>query len=124
MFHPPAYLARHAADVYAGATECSSCHNNEGFCRACHRGTGLQAQGRSDVAFHTGQPLWLLQHGQAAREGLEGCATCHAQQTCLRCHSTLTWKINPHGPGFDAARMRAKSPLMCTQCHVGDPLAR
>lgn len=121
VFHPPAYLARHQADVYAAATDCTSCHNTESFCRACHRGAGLQAQGRTDVAFHTGQPLWLLQHGQAAREGLQGCATCHAQQTCLRCHSTLTWRVNPHGPGFDANRMAKKSPLMCARCHVGGP---
>lgn len=124
VFHPPAYLARHQADAYAAASDCSSCHDTQAFCRACHRGAGLQAQGRIDVAFHTGQPLWLLQHGQAAREGLEGCATCHAQQTCLRCHSTITWRINPHGPGFDANRMAKKSPLMCARCHVGPPPTR
>ncbi|HEX9106383.1 MAG TPA: hypothetical protein VF832_04135 [Longimicrobiales bacterium] len=121
VFHAPAYLSRHAADVYAAASNCESCHNTESFCRACHRGAGLTAAGRTDVAFHTGQPLWLVQHGQAAREGIESCATCHAQQTCLRCHSTLTQKVNPHGPGFDAARVAKKAPLMCARCHIGPP---
>ncbi len=124
VFHPPAYLSRHAADAYAAATDCQSCHNTVAFCRACHKGAGLQAAGRIDVAFHTGQPLWLVQHGQAARQGLEACATCHAQQTCLRCHSTLTQKVNPHGPGFDAARLAKKDPLMCARCHIGPPPTR
>ncbi len=124
VFHPPAYLSRHAADAYAAATDCQSCHNTVAFCQACHRGAGLKAAGRIDVAFHTRQPLWLLQHGQAARQGLEACATCHRQQSCLRCHSTLTQKVNPHGPGFDAARMARKNPIMCARCHLGPPPTR
>jgi predicted CXXCH cytochrome family protein len=124
VFHPPAYLTRHAADAYAATTDCQSCHNTVAFCRACHRGAGLQAQGRTDVAFHTAQPLWLLQHGAAAREGLEECASCHAEQTCMRCHSTITQHVDPHGPGFDAATMAKKAPLMCAKCHIGPPPTR
>lgn len=124
VFHPANFMLRHAADAYGGSKNCGSCHNTESFCKSCHRGAGLTARGRIDVAFHTGQPLWLLQHGEAARKGLEGCTSCHRQQDCTRCHSASGgWGVNPHGPGFDAARASDRNQLVCARCHVSTPRA-
>ena len=121
-FHTPAYMSKHAADAYGQEKNCSSCHNTESFCRSCHVKSGLDANGNGGVAAHTGQPAWLLQHGEAARQGLAGCTSCHQQRDCLRCHSTLSWKVNPHGANFDARRVSSRNKQMCLTCHIGDPL--
>jgi len=122
VFHPVNFMARHGADAYGGSRNCGSCHNTESFCKTCHQGAGLSSSGRIDVAFHTGQPLWLLQHGEAARKGLEGCTSCHKQQDCTRCHSASGgWGVNPHGASFDANRMGDRNELTCARCHTVTP---
>jgi len=122
-FHPDNFMERHAVEVFAGGGDCQSCHTTETFCRDCHVGVGVASEGRLDVAFHTAQPLWILSHGQAARVGLESCASCHRQTDCLACHSTVTGRgVNPHGPGFDAGSMAARNRATCRWCHLGDPL--
>lgn len=123
-FHPPDFAVRHPTDAYAQRADCASCHSREGFCGACHQRVGLQSAGRRDVAYHTAQPLWLIQHGRAARQGMQTCTTCHVQRDCTQCHAVTGWAVNPHGPGFDAARMASRNAQMCRACHVGDPLAR
>jgi len=120
-FHAANFAQRHGADGYRRDTECASCHNAEAFCRDCHRQTGLASRGRLDVAFHTAQPQWLLQHGRAARQGLASCTTCHAQRDCLTCHSTTGWGVSPHGTGFDARRLARSAPTTCLRCHVRVP---
>lgn len=122
-FHLDNFLERHALEVFTGGGDCQSCHSTETFCRDCHLATGVASQGRLDVAFHTAQPLWILAHGQAARIGLESCASCHRQTDCLACHSSVLGRgINPHGPGFDPGRMAARNRVTCRWCHLGDPL--
>jgi hypothetical protein len=119
-FHEPDFVDRHGPDVYAADVECTSCHSTEVFCRACHGGSGLASRGRLDVAFHTSNPFWLTGHGQAARQGLEGCVTCHSETDCLRCHAAVGgWGINPHGPGFDPSRLSEVGRLGCLPCHRG-----
>ncbi|MEO7085657.1 MAG: cytochrome c3 family protein [Gemmatimonadaceae bacterium] len=124
-YHPNDFVSTHAPQAYSRETDCASCHSTEAFCRACHRQTGLAAKtnARSTV-FHNAQALWLLQHGRAARQDLPSCTTCHQQTYCMQCHSDLGARINPHGPGFDAARMASKNPGMCLTCHFKNPLAK
>ena len=83
----------------------------------------MASDGRRNVAFHTAQPLWLIQHGRAARQGLESCASCHAQRDCMQYHSTVGRGVNPHGSEFDAERMAKRNRQVCFACHLGDPLA-
>jgi hypothetical protein len=117
-FHGPDFMARHAPDAYAQGSDCASCHNPEVFCRGCHTGLGMGSQGRLGVAFHTSNPFWLVGHGVAARQGLEACASCHSQSTCMQCHSALgSWRINPHGPGFNASRLGDANRITCLLCH-------
>lgn len=120
-FHAANFAQRHAADAYSRDTRCASCHNTELFCRSCHRTSGLTSRGRLDAAFHDAQPQWLLQHGRAARQGLQSCATCHAQRDCLTCHSTLGWGVNPHGPGFNGSRAAKQNATQCLLCHLQVP---
>jgi hypothetical protein len=119
-FHLPNFVERHAAEVFAGRGRCQACHNTETFCRACHTSTGVSAQAMN-ASFHDGQPMWVLSHGQAARRGLEACASCHRQGDCVQCHSASGgWGVSPHGPGF-TGRGETRSAAGCRLCHLTSP---
>jgi hypothetical protein len=122
-FHVANFVERHATDAFARSSDCQSCHSTERFCRECHTRTGLAAQAGMNAAFHTGQPMWFLAHGQAARTGLESCASCHRQNDCVRCHSAVGgWRINPHGPGFRPNRVADRNSASCRWCHSTIPI--
>jgi hypothetical protein len=117
-YHLAGFLTRHAAAAYSRQTSCAGCHNQSTFCAACHERAGLVSRGALRAGFHDAKPGFLLGHGQAARQSLESCTSCHAERDCLTCHSANGGRrFNPHGPGFDAARLRRKNPGMCTACH-------
>lgn len=119
-FHPRNYLLRHADEAWNRDTDCSGCHSTEVFCRSCHLGSG-RAQRAADLnAYHDAEPLWVLNHGRAARQGLESCASCHQQTDCIACHSAKSgWGIKPHGSWKPEAE--GGSEAMCRQCHVQVP---
>lgn len=125
-YHPANFLSTHAPQAYGRDTDCSACHNPQAFCRACHLQAGLAVQRSTQrsATFHNAQPLWLLMHGRAARQDLPSCTTCHQQTYCMQCHSQLGARINPHGPGFDAARMAARNSRICLACHFTNPLGK
>lgn len=120
-YHPPNFALRHSAAVGSQPMECSSCHNTASFCRECHIGVGLESTGRLGPGYHDAEPVWLLRHAVAARQGLETCASCHTQSDCLQCHSAAlgAFKVSPHGSDFDPERARAKNPWICRACHLG-----
>lgn len=120
-YHPNDFVYRHPSEAFSQEQTCASCHRTETFCRNCHQQSGFATSGAKTGAVHTGQPVWLLQHGEAARRGLTECTTCHQQRDCLRCHSSQGLKVNPHGPDFDAKAMSARAKQMCATCHVKDP---
>jgi hypothetical protein len=123
-YHPPDFLSRHTAAAFGRDAECSTCHSTQVFCRQCHVEVGLVGTGRLGPGYHDDGPVWLLRHGQAARQNLESCASCHRQVDCTQCHSVLgAFKVSPHSLGFDAARAWAQSPRTCLACHAGNPLS-
>jgi hypothetical protein len=122
-YHPANFLERHAGAAYNRNLECSNCHDTTRFCRDCHQQRGMGTSGRLQAGFHDAQPLWLLNHGKPARQGLESCASCHKQTDCMQCHSSLgSFRVSPHGPGFDAKRVQARNARLCFACHLSDPL--
>ena len=124
-YHPENFLLRHGSEAFAVQTVCSDCHSTEAFCRDCHQSSGVSigAAGGAGGAFHDAQPDWLFEHGRAARQGLEACASCHQQSSCLRCHSArFGLRISPHGPGFDADRVAARSTMSCGICHTAEQI--
>lgn len=122
-FHPVDYVASHQADAWNQTAECADCHDTAAFCRSCHVSAGFESQGRLGPGYHDAEPLWLLRHGQAARQSLESCASCHTQRQCLQCHSTLgAFRVSPHRPGFDARRAWERNPGICLACHLENPL--
>lgn len=118
-YHRAGFLARHPAAAYARESGCNDCHNNGSFCVTCHAASGLVARGPLGTAgYHDANRFFLLGHGQAARQSLETCIGCHVERDCVGCHGSFGGRrFNPHGPGFDAARLRRKNPQMCTACH-------
>lgn len=122
-FHGTDFVARHGREAWSQGDDCSRCHSTEGFCRDCHAGQGLAQASRGGFGYHDASPIWLLQHGAAARRAMDSCASCHAQPDCLRCHSQGGgWGVNPHGPGFDARAQHAANAATCRLCHLVDPL--
>ena len=119
-YHPENFVLRHGAEAFSAQAVCSDCHSPQAFCRDCHDGVGLSVgiRGGAGGAYHDAQPNWFLGHGQAARMGLEGCASCHQETSCLRCHSAKAGlRINPHGPSFDPGRVADRSVQSCATCH-------
>jgi cytochrome c7-like protein len=117
-YHPAGFLVRHPASAYNRQTDCTACHNQGSFCAQCHQQSGLQSPGVPRQGYHDNNGFFLLNHGVAARQNLENCVTCHAERDCLKCHSAQSGRrFNPHGPGFDADRLRRRNPQTCAACH-------
>lgn len=119
-YHPSGYLTRHPADAYTRSNSCGDCHNTGEFCQTCHNQAGLSARRTllGAAGYHDGNRQFLFGHGQAARQGLESCVTCHVERDCLTCHSSIKGRgFSPHGPGFDPERMLRKNPQLCMACH-------
>jgi hypothetical protein len=117
-FHPAGFLAGHPSQAYGRQTSCADCHNTQSFCQDCHQQSGVVASARLTGGFHDSKQSFTLGHGQAARQSLESCVSCHAERDCLSCHSATKGRgFNPHGPGFDPERLKKKNPGMCAACH-------
>ena len=119
-YHPPQFLTRHPSSAYSREANCSDCHNPAQFCQSCHQQSGLVATAKlGKTGYHDVFRNFSLGHGQAARQSLESCVACHAERDCTACHSAVNggFRFSPHGPGFNADRMRAKNPTLCTACH-------
>jgi hypothetical protein len=117
-YHPADFLTRHPAAAFAHTSNCADCHNTTSFCTSCHAQAGLRSTGPLRANYHDANRAFLFGHGQAARQALETCVSCHVERDCLTCHSAQGGRrFNPHGPGFDAARLKQKNPEMCTVCH-------
>ena len=117
-YHPAGFLSRHPSAAYARETSCNDCHSERSFCTACHQQSGLVANRGLRTGYHDANRFFSAGHGGAARQSLESCVSCHAERDCLPCHSAVgARRYNPHGPGFDAERLRRKNIQMCTVCH-------
>jgi hypothetical protein len=122
-FHPEDFVERHATAAYARRLECSNCHEADVFCADCHLTSGRAGVDARGANYHDAEAVWLLRHGQAARQGLESCVSCHRQEDCLQCHSELgAFRVNPHGADFDARRAWERNAFVCLTCHVRNPL--
>lgn len=117
-FHAVDFVTNHATEGFGNDGECAACHSREAFCRDCHTLAGQVASSRGRGGFHDAQPDWLIGHGRAARQDLEGCVTCHDENSCLGCHSAKSgFRVSPHGPDFDPDHVADKSTQMCAICH-------
>lgn len=116
-YHRAGFLTAHPSAAFNRQSDCAECHNTQQFCTTCHVESGLTAKRPLQGGYHDANASFLLQHGPTARRALESCVTCHTERDCLSCHSSQTRRFNPHGPGFDADRLRRRNPQTCSACH-------
>jgi hypothetical protein len=121
-YHPASYLVKHPAEGYNRSSTCADCHNAGQFCQSCHETAGLVTRRTliGEGGYHDAKQQFFVGHGQAARQSLESCASCHVESDCLTCHSTSAVGgrgFSPHGPGFDPELMYSKNPTLCSACH-------
>lgn len=118
-YHPSTFLARHPTAAYGRQVSCSDCHNAQQFCAACHKQAGVAGGNTlAGANYHDGKAAFFVGHGQAARQSLESCVSCHAERDCTTCHSAMGGRrFSPHGPGFDPERLQRRNPEMCIACH-------
>lgn len=120
-YHRAGFLELHPVQAYQREASCSDCHNPAQFCTSCHVAAGLaRVDLPLNAGFHDAKRFFTAGHGQAARQSLESCVSCHTETDCMSCHATALQggrNFSPHGPGFDAARLRRRNPQMCTACH-------
>ena len=120
-YHPAAFLTRHPSEAWSRQANCSDCHNPGQFCQTCHLQSGLTAGSNrlGGRGYHDAIPNFSLGHGQAARQSLESCASCHAERDCTACHSSVGggFGFSPHGPNFNSERLLKKNPSLCVACH-------
>ena len=105
--HPEGYSQTHGRDATEEPASCTTCHQQQGFCTACH--------------FRTRYPHpqgWMTQHGGVQeKEGAQACSLCHAPTFCVACHGTEI----PHAPTWLGEHYRALQGVgsaTCTTCHV------
>jgi hypothetical protein len=122
-YHPAGFVAQHSAYAFGRNAECANCHSSEAFCRECHAQSGLTGFGRLGPGYHNAGAFWVIRHGQAARQGLESCISCHEQTDCTQCHGVAgAFKVSPHSSDFDPERAWERSPRTCIACHLSNPL--
>jgi hypothetical protein len=116
FIHRGDWISRHAIEAWADPTSCTKCHGT-GYCQSCHsfQGVGsIQGVGKNP---HPSE--WLTFHGQAARQNIVSCASCHqgARPSCVNCHGSTQFRVNPHPPSWKGTRAQIGTTPMCQVCH-------
>lgn len=90
------YRFTHGIDAKSRLYDCSSCHEQQSFCAACHQAGGNVTQSKFKPQNHVPGFATLPgtnggPHAQLARRDIENCMTCHDVQgndpTCFMCHT-------------------------------------
>jgi len=130
--HPNNWILQHASAARRNTPDCQSCHRTQTYCVDCHQATQVvwEEPNRPVEAIRFHPEGWVSaqgtrgqnHHAFEAQRNIRACASCHTEDSCMTCHSTLGLGINPHPPGFIASgacdRMRDKNDRVCTKCHM------
>lgn len=148
--HPANWVLLHPTTARKNSLECQSCHREQSFCLDCHQRSRLSDLSPNDnpgVLVHPrgwvnnivgGEKPGPNHHKWQAQRNIRTCASCHQENTCVKCHSARDVpgfgvtpkfnKVNPHPADFATrcGTMLAANKGMCSKCHdPGDPhLAR
>lgn len=121
--HELNYAFTHGLDAGSKEIDCARCHDRKTFCVGCHEG-----ENRMPLLHSTAG--WLANHGRAAQDDVENCASCHEADspTCARagCHrdSDGVRGTDPRIHGSTAAILESHGPwhnddgYYCYQCHT------
>ena len=108
---------KHKAMANARPEYCAMCHKSE-FCVKCHAGKSdsPNTPKKAVVPVDHTKADWKVKHGPIylARKG--ACGSCHAPQSCQRCHKT----VMPHPTGWIENHKPAPGVTTadCNVCHT------
>ncbi len=131
--HPGDFLTTHPQMARRDEPRCQSCHNPTQFCAECHARLGFATYAapgaRFEGRYHPPASVWVngpSVHGREARRSMTACASCHAEEDCVRCHGAIGVGagLSPHPPEFrnHCDRFWRQNQRACRTCHAdGDP---
>lgn len=141
--HGGDYVSRHSIEARRNQPDCGSCHRRQTFCLGCHERLGVVAHsslpGSPPVsAFFPGSSRrfhpdgWASptagpgHHSWEAQRNLRTCTSCHREETCIDCHSSLPGGRfavgkSPHGLDWIGSgrcqSIQSRNPRVCLKCH-------
>lgn len=149
-FHGNDYVSRHPIEARRNDPDCGSCHRRQTFCMGCHERLGVVDRhtlpgNPPPSAFWPSTPRrfhpdgWASpvagagHHAWEAQRNIRACVSCHREESCMQCHTSLPGGrmpgggaagVNPHPIGWaDSARCSAladRNPRMCLKCHSAE----
>jgi hypothetical protein len=120
--HPGDWIAAHGLSTRLDNPSCRSCHRTQSFCLGCHRRSGVApdspaaARPPGSGRYHGGMAVRDI--CRRARYDIVGCASCHSEGSCIRCHA----RIDPHPAGWSrrCGPLARRNQGACVKCHDGD----
>lgn len=132
--HGADWLRRHGVVAKGQSKVCGHCHQ-ETSCAECHSKNNairpdLLHADRVDASFHH-RGDYMSRHAMEAKLDSKGCQTCHAPQTCAKCHErmglsqpTAGGGPSPHPAGWmdrggvdNHGRAARQDITACAACH-------
>ncbi len=141
--HGGDYVSRHSIEARRNQPDCGSCHRRQTFCLGCHERLGVVAHSTlptsppvssffpgSSRRFHPDG--WASptagpgHHSWEAQRNLRTCASCHREETCMDCHSSLpggrfAQGKSPHGLDWIQSgrcqSLQSRNARVCLKCH-------
>lgn len=124
QIHELNFQFTHGLDAQSKNADCAKCHSRQMFCVSCH-----ESGNRMPLAHST--TGWINLHGQAAKDDVENCASCHnsGDPTCAEsgCHNDFDGilgtnpKIHTNDLSlFDSEQgpWHNNDDYYCYQCHI------
>jgi len=141
--HGGDYVSRHSIEARRNQPDCSSCHRRQTFCLGCHERLGVVAHSTlptsppvsaffpgSSRRFHpdgwASPTAGASHHAWEAQRNLRTCASCHREETCIDCHSSLpggrfAQGKSPHGLDWITSgrcqSLQSRNARVCLKCH-------
>ncbi len=121
--HDLNYAFTHGLDANSKEADCARCHDRKTFCVGCH-------ESENRIPLLHSSAGWLANHGRAARNDVESCASCHEADspTCARagCHRDADGIRGTDPPIHPAGLNQFESHgpwhtddgYFCYQCHT------
>jgi predicted CXXCH cytochrome family protein len=135
VVHDGDFIREHGVRATTDRELCATCHDDRS-CAKCHGVTVPTLPWKMGIGERpqmTGLHLsgFRSRHSMEARAEAGLCATCHSENFCVQCHTTLgvgalaNGAKNPHPPGWVTASggqhgLEARTdPMSCAGCHGG-----